>query len=779
MAVLFFDQITSDQGYIGGKAFNLAILSQQGFPVPEGIVLTSLPEEGDWESIFTWWKSIDDANVAVRSSASDEDDGDVSFAGQNSTFLNVNTEKDFKKAVHDCFESINRTSSKAYRKHFLGQDSEGSMNVLIQKMVKPLFAGVYFSIDPRGQEAGDLIEFVEGLGESLVSGLETPSKIIAGNDDDTSELWKKSFTKELRILGGNIKEFLNKEIDVEWAIDELGKLHLLQARPITATYSHSNRIKLVEDELERIKKAYKPTTTWDGQTFSEWTGLPSYLTFSLFEEVFSKEKAFDKALTILGYKSFDTQTSSGKNSVLDRIMGRAYINLEEMCPLYFGDIPYTIEAHPRPHLKFDASKINLKSLLKTPFSIFNMMKVGWNLTSKRREWLNQCHKELSVFKDKMDRPLNPDIYSSWSDEELIKRFSKEAHVFSQYHQAWPLVLIILTESTMQSLKAIVKSVFGEEESARTIKRWMGNGLKTATLEMNNYFKRACEDPNKREFFMSRYGHRAAGELDLSNPRWIELPHDSFFSSDGTSVQNKVDEIKQTVEEEIEGLQSFKKTIILQEWKLLKELLQLREAWKMEILKPFAHIRFLANELGKRSELGNDIFTLSIDEIAVANLYNKENVTEEIKKLIKFRKDEESIFKLYSLPVLVSQKELTDIVNGDYAEDQDSLDGEPLSPGVVFGKVKVVKSISDVDPRTLDSNIILVAESTDPGWTPLFTKASGIIVAKGGILSHSAIVAREMGIPAISGIHNCTNRFKDGDEICLDGNNGHIRYELRS
>ena len=779
MAVLFFDQVTSDQGYIGGKAFNLALLSQKGFPVPVGVIITSFPKEDDWEKLFSWWSSINNEKVAVRSSASDEDDGDVSFAGQNSTFLNVDTKESFKKAVHDCFESINRQSSKAYRKHFLGQDSQGSMNVLIQKMINPLFAGVYFSLDPRGQEAGDLIEFVEGLGESLVSGLETPSKIIAGNDESTSAKWKNSYTKELRKLGSDIKEFLNKEIDVEWAIDESGFLHLLQARPITATFSHSNRIKLVQDELDRIKNTFAPSTTWDGQTFSEWTGLPSHLTFSLFQEVFSKQKAFDKALTILGYKSFDAKNNNGNDSVLDRIMGRAYINLEKMCPLYFGDIPYTIEAHPRPHLKFDASKINLKSFFKTPFSVFNMMKVGWNLNSKRREWLGQCHQELSTFKDKMDRPLDTMIYESWCNEDLIQRFSKEAHVFAQYHQTWPLVLIILTESTMQSLKAIMKSVLGEEESAKTIKRWMGKGLKTATLEMNNYFKRACEDPNKRAFFMSRYGHRGAGELDLANPRWIELPEESFFSSDGM-VAKRTSEIKtETVAQEIQKMQSFKKTIILQEWKLLKELLQLRESWKMEILKPFAHIRFLANELGRRSELGSDIFTLSIDEITNGKLFNKENVSDEIKKLIKHRKDEESIFKLYSLPVLVSQKELTAIINGDYEDEQDSLDGEPLSPGVVFGKVKVVKNLKDIDPRTMEPNTILVAESTDPGWTPLFTKASGIIVAKGGVLSHSAIVAREMGIPAISGIHNCTNRFKDGDEICLDGNNGHIRYELRS
>ena len=109
-------------------------------------------------------------------------------------------------------------------------------------------------------------------------------------------------------------------------------------------------------------------------------------------------------------------------------------------------------------------------------------------------------------------------------------------------------------------------------------------------------------------------------------------------------------------------------------------------------------------------------------------------------------------------------------------EQTSLDGESLSPGIIFGKIKVVTNINEIKISSIEPGTIIVADSTDPGWTPLFAKASGIIVAKGGVLSHSAIVAREMGIPAISGINNATIRFKDGDQIWLDANNGHISYE---
>lgn len=780
MAILSFSEITEEHSYLGGKAQNLGRLSNAGFPVPVGIVLTSVPSEDEWQEINAWWLKKRQTPLAVRSSASDEDNAEVSFAGQNSSFLDIKEVHDLKKAILACFESINKSSSQAYRKHFLGQVDQGSMNVVIQEMVTPLYAGVYFSMDPRGAYEGDLIEFVEGLGEALVSGQTTPYKIINGQDEKTPSDWKNTYTIELQKMGKEIKEFLQKEIDVEWAIDQSGQLKLLQARPITATFAHSNRIKITQKELDYIDQNFSADITWDGQTFSEWTGLPSFLTYSLFEKTFATGGAFDQALKELGYESFNSTIKTNKDSVLDRIMGRAYLNLNRMSPLYFGDIPFSIKATPRPHLKFDFAKLNFKTLINLPAALFNMIKVGFNLSTKRRYWLGLCHEKLNQFRTKMNRPIKPDLYQDWSDEDLLNRFSKEVHVFTQYHQIWPLVLIILTESTMQSLRAIVKNVLGENKADQMISHWMSIGLKTASFDMNNYFRRSCIEPKKREFFMNRYGHRAAGELDLINPRWIELNPDDFFSTNNTDYQLKPkEEIVKTVEDEINELKTFKKTIILQEWRFLKEMLELREAWKMAILKPFAQIRFITQELAKRSLLGKDIYSLSYEEIIQNKIVRPENITTEIRNLIKKRQDEESIFKLYSFPNIVTIQKLKAIVKGEIKDDQTSLDGESLSPGIIFGKVKVVTDINQVKLNTIEPNTIIVADSTDPGWTPLFAKASGIVVAKGGVLSHSAIVAREMGIPAISGINNATLRFKDGDQIWLDANNGHITYEHRS
>ena len=100
-----------------------------------------------------------------------------------------------------------------------------------------------------------------------------------------------------------------------------------------------------------------------------------------------------------------------------------------------------------------------------------------------------------------------------------------------------------------------------------------------------------------------------------------------------------------------------------------------------------------------------------------------------------------------------------------------LKGIGASPGKVTGKVRIITNPANAK---LEHGEILVAEYTDPGWIMLFPAASGILVERGSLLSHSAIVSRELGIPAIVGITGLTNALKDGDEVELDGTTGKIK-----
>jgi phosphoenolpyruvate synthase/pyruvate phosphate dikinase len=194
------------------------------------------------------------------------------------------------------------------------------------------------------------------------------------------------------------------------------------------------------------------------------------------------------------------------------------------------------------------------------------------------------------------------------------------------------------------------------------------------------------------------------------------------------------------------------------------MLELRERWKMQLLSPYSHIRFIALEISRRYNIEDDIFWHSFQEIL-----NKDFNSERAKR----RKAKAEMSKAIYLPSILELDKLEEILSNKSANNSEVKNGISLSPGFVFGEVRVVLNPDKVNTDEWPANTILVAESTDPGWTGLFLKSKAIVVEKGGVLSHCAIVAREMNLPAISGIKQCHLRFKDGDKIWVDGNNGRI------
>ena len=762
--ILDFLELEKSHTFVGSKAYVLAMMAQIDLPVPAGMILSHLPESTeDWKKIEDWWLKQNTLPLAVRSSAFGEDSQEMSFAGQNQTFLNVKSMDELKKAIKACFKSVDREASQSYRQFFMGEKKEVPMNVVLQVMVNAKYAGVYFSVNPTRSEEGAVLEYVEGLGESLVSGQVNPYSILKNSDKAEGPLSREILDRVFE-LGTLVEVKLSQQIDMEWAVDSDLNVYLLQARPITAARSEGKQKKYLDDELERIKKSYSSETWWDGQTFAEWTGRPSRLTFEVWKRAFAPGGAFDDSLRELGYLGFTDKDYSPQDSIMDRLFGRAFINMAKMVPLYFGPIPYRIKPTPKPHLKFEWYKVSATGILNTPKSLWRMVRVGWSMSTNRRQWIEKSRKELVEFKHKMQRPQDNSIYASWRDEDLLNIWQKEVANFSRISLKWPLNLVVLIEATHQSLRAVLSSVVGKDQVQDYLQRWMGAGLKTATFEMNRYFSRAVEEPLKREFFFARFGHRGPGELDLSHPRWIELGESAFGGGRSSQAANH-SEIN--VEEEIHALKTFKDSVLIEEWRLLKELLELREQWKMEILKPYSHIRYISLELGKRLGLSQDIFQLTVEE--VQDLASGKEKVEILKKKITRRKEELDAYKGIYLPDVLKIQEVAQCLE-EIDMSSNSLRGIPLSHGVVKGTVRVVNDPSEVDFANWPEDAILVAPATDPGWTALFTRSRGIIVERGGVLSHCAILARELGLPSIN-LPRATQILKNGDRIWLDGHNG--------
>jgi phosphohistidine swiveling domain-containing protein len=756
-----FEDITNEHNFIGGKAHALGLMSNSKFPVPPGAVLSEIPaNEEDWSKIYAWWKSIGKPKLAIRSSALGEDSGMQSFAGQNSTFLNIDDESNLKKSIINCFDSINKKSSTLYRDHFLKKNIESvKMNVILQQMVDPLYSGVFFSIDPRSKEKNWILEAIEGYGEALVSGHQTPYHFEENNTSSTN-LFN---IEEIISTGKKVRDFFNHEIDMEWAIDKNHNLFVLQARPITGLDCQNSKNLLIEKELERLISTHVSETIWDGQTFSEWSGPPSLLTFSIWREAFSANRALSKALKRLGYEGINEECNPEEHSLVEKIFGRAYVNVSQLAPHYFGSIPFKMKKTPSPHLVFDYQKMTLSNFMHTPITFWKMLKVGWILSTQRKHFLNECTKDLSVFNFESFE----ENFEKCEQKELIELFSIKSEKFYTDILISPLVLIVLIESTIQNLKILLGGFLTKESVEQKLNLWMSYGIHSVTMNMNKDYQNACLHFENRHSFLKKYGHRGPGELDLAHPRWNELGDKIFYN---ISEENKVHHVNLNIIEDIRNLKTYKKQAIENEWLLLKEMLELREAWKMALLRPYAELRYLAKEIAKKENIEDCIFWHDCKEISNNN-FNIQRAD--------IRKEESNILKSISLPTILSLNDLKHI-NGKNSSTHNNYEskefnGTPLSPGVAYGQVRVVLEPETIDTDTWPSDVILVAQSTDPGWTGLFLKSKAVIAEKGGVLSHCAILAREMNLPAISDIKQCHLKFKDGDKIWVDGSNGHITY----
>ena len=181
----------------------------------------------------------------------------------------------------------------------------------------------------------------------------------------------------------------------------------------------------------------------------------------------------------------------------------------------------------------------------------------------------------------------------------------------------------------------------------------------------------------------------------------------------------------------------------------------------------------------------DIFYLEVDEI----LYyiDGKSTTNNLKELISIRKEQYLKYndmlpdeRFYSYGAVnignsfLREKEENNVEQKNTKENKQAkiqLNGIGASPGKVTGKVRLIKNPANAK---LEQGEILVAEYTDPGWIMLFPAASGILVERGSLLSHSAIVSRELGIPAIVGITGLNANLKDGDEVEMDGTTGEVK-----
>ncbi|MGA2032114.1 MAG: PEP-utilizing enzyme, partial [Thermoguttaceae bacterium] len=197
----------------------------------------------------------------------------------------------------------------------------------------------------------------------------------------------------------------------------------------------------------------------------------------------------------------------------------------------------------------------------------------------------------------------------------------------------------------------------------------------------------------------------------------------------------------------------------------QRLLAYRESGKHYLMLGYELIRAAILELARRWRLGREVFFLRLEELEHFETRREELLSAAAQRQVRWQ----SLQRL-DMPEVIDSRELDQLGLPRKYESAAELKGDAVAAGVATGTARIV--FDPRQPRDLGANYILVCPSTDPGWTALFVNARGLVVEKGGVLSHGAIVARDFGIPAVV-CPGATKRIKDGSKLRLDGNRGMI------
>jgi len=282
-----------------------------------------------------------------------------------------------------------------------------------------------------------------------------------------------------------------------------------------------------------------------------------------------------------------------------------------------------------------------------------------------------------------------------------------------------------------------------------------------------------------EDFIENYGHRTVGEMELAEPRWredatyLERMAASYRKRSARSPEELHDanaERRRTAEAELpETLAHWGGSAMLEEVReALTEaqtLLPYREIGKHYLMMGYELIRGAIMELSRRWDLGRDVFFLHLDELS-----RYESARGALDEAIAQRKIRWQSAQRLVHPDLIDSAELDDLGRPKAVDEATERDAQPLAPGVVEGTMRIVFSPDEADD--LPEDCILVCPSTDPGWTALFTNICGLVVERGGMLSHGAITARDFGIPAVA-CPDATRLLESALRLRVDGNIGKI------
>jgi phosphohistidine swiveling domain-containing protein len=834
--ILWLDEITdSHQQMVGGKAANLGAMLRAGFRVPAGFCVPTtvyisyveghhlqqefeLLTQGaggaiDLHTLFSLpmdeavEKTIHAAclrllenlpqgsHLAVRSSATTEDMPDASFAGQGETYLNVDLDEVVDR-VRDCWASLWSARAVSYRRRGDSSQRGPEMAVVVQAMIPCDVGGVAFTVDPLGGD-GVVIEAVRGLAEAVVQGTGEITRYTVDRrslvsrqtgDDVLSVAQVRHITKTALALEAHF----GGAQDLEWGIWN-GVLYLFQSRPVTT-------------KAERFFTQMIPGDDylWTGAYLNERFPKPvSPLGWSVVGGL-TEVLAFRDPLRYLGYPQIDrlplTKLYRGHpytNVAVFQILYKVFPDsiVPDDAVRYFPDGDTGLrKAAPYPCCLLDPRFVGsmLYHFVREP--------ANWSPLHNHRHWARFAVRHemamTGLAQQLRDAVALDDL---WAIVEEALSWSRE---LLSIHR-WSLMAADLAVPLLSRLVGSWVSPGRRSELSALLL----SGVPNKSLELDQALRDLAgeTDPGGVAVldFMAKYGHRSF-YLDLYQPTYADDPERVLrlaqSAGQGPDLAARV-AARESAEREVRAAMGmglwgrFRFYVLTQVLDLARRYVALREDQRFVWQQTLALMRSAFLRIGKvlvaqgLLTRDDDIFFASseqVQELALAPggktpfeaALPSPDAYLEIRQAIVARRAAferlEHEFELAPHMTYPAFLRGNRPLESTFEVGARRWKGVPVSPGLVRGTVRVVLTPGQFDRIAVGD--ILVTRSTDPGWTPIFGRLSGLIMERGGQLSHGSVVAREYGLPAVVGIPHITEHLHDGDLVLLDGLTGTVALE---
>lgn len=793
---------------LGGKADNLLRLRGMNVPVPPWFAV--LPE-ADCPEIGELAAAVRECGMAgerfaVRSSARGEDGAEHSFAGQFETCLDI-----VPGMIPAAVERV-RASAKSERAaaYCAGVNAAGvpAMAVIVQEMVDAACSGVAFGVDlETGSRRGVTVAACRGTGEALVSGEVSGDVYYVNGGRITHKIsgetpvLSDATVLDVAAAAAEISRRYGRPQDVEWSCDRAGKLWMLQARPITTLASLPP-----SDELAVI---------WDNSNIVEsYPGVTTPLTFSFIRGVYSE--VYRQFCLMMGVEPEVIARNSGAFEMLGLIGGRVYYNLLNWYKLLMMLPGYEINA------PFMEQMMGVKEKLPEPPSIVRSGRNKYlQLVFAARKLLgafwgiDRSVKKFHADFDRLVSPLEHSDLAGMPPLELIVRYRRlEAELLPAWRTPlandffamifYGLLRKLLVKyridanATLQNALLTGGGDMISTEPVRRLRELANLAADTpelaAALNSGDSFSGYLQFERALQSYVDKFGDRCIGELKLETVTYREDAAPLLDIVRCYVAKGRVDfEAASRREQELRAaaervaaaklrrhpLRSLIFSLVLRN---TRKFVRNRENLRFERTRLFATVRRIFLELGtfltREGVLSvpRDVFYLTRDEIF--DFVEGTSVQRNLAALVAMRKIEYAGYESTDPAERFTTFGAVNCANlfkgkprPPSAPGGDVLTGIGCSPGVVRARVRVVD-----DPRDTYglAGAILVTVRTDPGWATLFPVCAGVLVERGSILSHAAIVTRELGIPAVVGINNLTAILRDGEMVEMDGSAGTVR-----